>query len=64
MDIVCKKCKRILRNGQWIEDILPIQVTSSTICPQCKQKESEAGKPSTAKGMIYQEYVREKKSDR
>jgi hypothetical protein len=59
MDLVCSKCKRIFRDGEWVVDLLPIQKCSMTVCPRC----TGSSKPKQKKdkhGMVYQEYQKKK----
>jgi hypothetical protein len=58
---VCSKCKKILVNGRWIVEVLPIQKFDFTVCPQCEGKGEDA--PS-GPGMVYQEYIRKQKKTR
>ncbi|MBN2327369.1 MAG: hypothetical protein JXR73_09445 [Candidatus Omnitrophica bacterium] len=59
MNIVCKKCFRVLKNNQWIQDVLPIEKVSYTVCPSCQMKEGSIPAKSY-RGMVYQEKLRQK----
>jgi len=51
MIIVCEKCGRVLKDGKWVDDVVPIHRVSMTVCPRC-QKETPGKKRPT--GVIHQ----------
>lgn len=58
IEIICEKCNRVLRDGQWLEDVVPIGRVNKTICPYCQPKPKKD--PTPDRGMVYQQMQRAK----
>ncbi len=65
-DVVCKKCNRMLVDGEWVDAGLPTHGrVTTTICPDCQPAEQaqpkKSEKPkSSGKGMVFQQLKRAK----
>ena len=65
-DVVCKRCNRMLIDGEWTDEGLPTRRVTSTVCPDCLAQESnQQAKPDSKDdpdgGMIFQQQKRSKK---